>query len=234
MRRLTRSILIAASLVMLFSGFTITCLPVGGSKGIDLGVPMRAKAQGTRQCAAACVQMLRLWCGCPEDQTQEFIHSKMGGTSTGVHYSKIPFGVRYFTCISDAAGHLYSEMELQQELAKQIASINSGWPFIALTQGMFHAVVVRGGQYFRDSTGKYKWVTVYINDPDHLSFDRVEVPAHHWTGGRFEVAFSTPGYATFQVLSTAAIGNWQYYLAEFGGAVTIWNPVDGGEPENQM
>jgi len=40
--------------------------------------------------------------------------------------------------------------------------------------------------------------------------------------------------ATFQVLSPAAIENWAYSLSQFGSAVDLRQPVDGGEPEHQI
>lgn len=138
MARFSRSFLIAGALVVLLSGFTITCFPPGQSKGVDLGVPIVTQTPGTRQCVAACVLMLRSWCGWPNNLTVEFVHPAMGGTSGGVHYSAIPQRVRTFSCLCDATGHLYSEQQLYEELAKQIASVDAGWPFIALTRGMWH------------------------------------------------------------------------------------------------
>jgi hypothetical protein len=187
---------------------------------LSLGVPFR-KQDGIGFCGAACVQMWRLYCGWPNNLTQAEIFLYMGGLA-GVSAADIAYGINYLTCTSDAIVSQTHVSYLDEEIAKQITSIDGGWPVVAITGGGYHAVVIDDGEFHSDSTGHYWWDTLLVHDPLNFTGDW-PVSAAEWIdpySGRFVPAESG---TLQQVVRAGAVANAYYYLGLYGGSMSIWD-----------
>lgn len=190
---------------------------------LSLGVPFRQQ-ESSFYCAAACVQMWRLYCGYPDNMTQSNIYTYMGGNS-GVSGAAIANGVNAMTCTQDAYRSLNTSDDdgLAEEITKQICSVDAGWPAIPIIQGGFHAVILDGGEFHSDSSAHYWWDTLLVHDPMNFSGD-YPVSAAQWTeanGIWFRPTDSS--VALDQVLRGSAIGNWMLYLGQYGDSVGVWD-----------
>jgi hypothetical protein len=189
---------------------------------LSLGVPFRQQ-EGFALCSAACVQMWRLYCGWPNNLTQAEIYLYLGGLA-GVRVDDIAYGVNNLTCTSDAIVSRNSVSNLDEEIAKQITSIDGGWPVVAITSGGLHAVLIDGGEFHSDSTGHYWWDTLLIHDPLHSTGDW-PVSAAAWIdpySGMFVPADTSSGTLQ-QVVRSGAVANAYYYLGLYGGSMSIWD-----------
>ncbi|MFH1177854.1 MAG: hypothetical protein V1750_10650 [Acidobacteriota bacterium] len=208
-----------AALLVSNAASTFSCR-IGGALGqsevVNLPVPDVRWAR-TGFCAAACVKMWRLFCLLPDDKTQEVINAYMGGGQNGqVAPDAIPMGVNALTCTKDAYWDANAVYYLTDSLAKQIASIDSRTPLIALINDGLHAVIVTGGEYHRD-LDKYYWDTVTYNDP---AVGPRLATAAEWVAPSMAL-FVPPGSNTLQqVISTGATAGWREY-AQNTSAVEI-------------
>ena len=166
-RKLWIPVLAVLAAVSLMS---MTCY-IGGSPGggsVSATVPF-VQQQTSDYCAAACVLAWRLHDNLGT-APQADIFAAMGGIpGSGVSLWNIPNGVNSYTVIHDATveygpGGEYST-EQGQFFSRQITSVNSGVPVIAI-QNQLHAVVIDGGSWHTDSTyGFHVWDSMEYMDP---------------------------------------------------------------------
>jgi len=213
--------LIGCGLVLLGATALVGC---GATSGDDvrLNVPYVEQDFGY-YCAPASVLMWRLYDGLPE-VSQAVIADYMGTTCTGTFSYVIANGVAQFTNSgSDAIydGDAYDNRKYF--VARQITSIDSYIPVIAVLQGN-HAVVIDGGHHHEipDSGGMQEWDYVYYQDP--LVGPNKKLEAADWLTERC----SFEGDTCEQIISANATGGWYYNYDQYSSQVVAGGSWEGG------
>lgn len=195
---------------------------------IKLGVPYRAQEQ-YNYCAAACVQMWRLYDGLPDDTTQQAIFNYMFNTYCASHQLAVADAVRYFTYTHDAGWISRSSQDSYPEMAaRQISSIDAGVPVIVVFN-FDHAVVLQGGKWHPEN-GRNIWDYVFMHDPDpSLGGPNVRLSALDW---EFETCHPTFGASCDQIESVGATSSWNSNLANHGSSVHVVGSQRGPYHQN--
>jgi len=180
---------------------------------VKLGVPYRAQAPSSFDCGPASVLMWRLYDGLSEI-SQQTIANFMGGASCGVTSEAIRDAVNHFTYTHDAFRDLVGDVEYEGFFSRQITSIDSRVPVIAIIDGGLHAGVVNGGKWHETSGGGYQWDYVYFHDPLTRANDYYS--ADFWTDTN-----CPPGSTCEQIASFDAAGAWAYNLTTYGDDVVL-------------
>ncbi|RMH17083.1 MAG: hypothetical protein D6696_16650 [Acidobacteria bacterium] len=204
--------------IRVFMLICITLLPcvacnIGSQQRFLLRVPYRAQERGSLDCGPASVLMWRLYDGLSEI-SQSVISESMGGTCFGTSEQKIADAVNEFTLTRDAIWDLSSGIDPAGFMSRQITSIDTLTPVIAIINGGFHAGVVNGGIWSQLEPGLYQWDSVYFHDPD--LGPNVVFSASAWID-----ASCAPGTPCSQIISVSASGLAQFNLTTFGPAIRV-------------
>jgi hypothetical protein len=202
---------IAAVVALTLTLTLVGCGEVGSDPDVKLGVPYRAQAPSSFDCGPASVLMWRLYDGLSE-VSQATIGNSMGGTSCGVTPQAVANAVNQWTATSDAYYDLAGDSEFEQFFSRQITSIDSRVPVIALIQGGLHAGVVNGGLWHTNANNDYQWDYVYFHDPQTFANDYYG--ADSWTD-----TMCPPGGTCNQITSFNAAQAWSYNLNAYGDEV---------------
>lgn len=199
----------------------------GQSDSVTLRVPYRQQEQWD-YCGAASVLMWRLYNG-QSELPQNEIYTWMGGSGSGLYPDAIRDGASYYAGMSDAIVDRAAQdpVESQREFfARQISSIDSNTPVIAIVEVGFHAGVIDGGTWTRDAqTNLNVWNDVYFHDPRGFA-DRSYSSAQ-W------MSHATGGYNSLtQIVSNSATFNWQSNYDAYGDSM-VDSSGGGMGPEEQ-
>jgi Papain-like cysteine protease AvrRpt2 len=196
----------------LLASFFLGCnLPQ--DQGIKLGVPFRSQVN-FNYCAAASVLMWRLYDDPNAEISQESIFTWMSNSypACGSNQLGVEAAVRHFTFSgSDAYWDNVAETEYEGVLSRQISSIDSRVPVIAVVD-FDHTGVVNGGKWHAE--GNYNvWDFVYFHDPG--SFANRQISATDW------MHEFCPGYwgGCDQIISGAASSAWFFNLKTYSDRV---------------
>ncbi len=218
-RNMSRTTLGGVALVVI-TLLATACGEVGSDPDVKLGVPYRAQDPSSFDCGPASILMWRLYDGLSEI-SQSTIASYLGGTSCGVTPNAIADGVNHFTATYDAFVDLAGDVEYEQFFSRQITSIDSGVPVIAIINGGLHAGVVNGGLWHENANNEYQWDYVYFHDPLTVAND-------YYTGDFWKDSNCPTGSACEQVASSSAVGAWSYNYSTYGGDVVLGGGGGGG------
>jgi hypothetical protein len=203
----------AIALIPVMLSILLGACNIGSNPDTRLGVPYRAQDPNSFDCGPASVLMWRLYDGYPEI-SQQTIGNYMGGTSCGVSANQIAQAVNYFTGTHDAYVDLAGDVEYREFLSRQVTSIDSRVPVIALIHGGLHAGVVNGGKWHDNTSGDHQWDYVYFHDPLTVAND-------YYSGDAWQDTNCPPGGACQQVASYNASGAWSYNLNTYGDDVVM-------------
>jgi hypothetical protein len=204
---------------------------VGQNQNTTLRVPFRPQ-DSADYCTAACIQMWQAYNGVPETP-QQVIYNFYGGSSGAkdmqawaVNYYAFGGGgdVAYIMDFADLPNETGDDM-WRRSCAKEITSIDSNTPVIALIRHGIHSTVIDGGHWHPEGD-KYMWDSLYVHDPSHFSGDDYYDPIiwrSELDGGRNLVE---------HIMSSSASANWLVNYGSYGGS--LWDPTDPKNPEMQI
>lgn len=181
-----------------------------------LGVPFSYQKE-YNYCVPASIVMWREYDGL-SSVSQDEIWSTLGEPPCSG--SDAAFGVRLFTQSgADAFLHTTAPTDRNEYISRQITSIDSGVPVMAVFgPARNHVGIVNGGQYGqRASTGEYIWNFVYFHDPA-VGPNRYFI-SDDWINEVCGSSFSVCG----QVVSGAASYAWTSNLQTWGDSVITYN-----------
>jgi Peptidase_C39 like family len=201
------SLFVMGSLALAAGG----CGLVGGHPDVKLGVPYRGQDPNSFGCGPASVLMWRLYDGLPEI-SQQTIGDWMGGTSCGVSQQDIADAVNHFTLTSDAYWDLAGDVEYEAFFSRQITSLDTGVPVIAILDGGLHAGVVNGGKWHVNANGDYQWDYVYFHDPATFAND-------YYSANLWQNVNCPAGSTCEQIASYGASAAWMSNLSTYGNDV---------------
>jgi hypothetical protein len=197
---------------LLLAALLAGCGNVGSTSDVKLGVPYRAQAPGSFDCGPASVLMWRLYDGLSE-VSQSTIGNWMGGTCSGVSQDGIADAVNFWTHTHDAYWDFVGEDEQDSYFSRQITSIDTGSPVIAIIS-FNHAGVINGGKWHQLSGGGYQWDYVYFHDPQTFANDYYS--ADHWIDSN-----CPPGSPCEQIISVSASGAFAQNLSTYGDDIGV-------------
>lgn len=190
-----------------------------------LGVPYRAQAQ-FNYCVPASIQMWRLYDGL-SNVSQTTIFNTIGGAPCDP--TDAAFGVGYYTN-SGSDAHFDHEFtptigERDQMISRQITSIDTGIPVMALVRNQTHVGIVNGGKY--EDHGSYlEWEFLYFHDPDPAFGQDYRYSGGDWLD---EFCSASASYCG-QIVSTSATAAWSPNLSAFGDSVAVYGGGGGCLP----
>lgn len=209
---------------MLVAVLAVGCGAVGRSSDVRLGVPYYAQDPGSFDCGPASVLMWRRYDGLSVI-SQATIGAFMGGACSGVSQSALASAVNHYTLTFDAYWDFVAYNQPDPFFSRQITSIDSETPVIAIINGL-HAGVVNGGKWHQvASTGDYQWDYVYFHDPQTVAND-------YYVADDWIDANCPPGSTCQQVISYNASGAWSQNLNSYNDDVQVrgGGPRGGGGP----
>jgi hypothetical protein len=180
----------------------------------ELNVPFFSQKIDSFDCGPATVQM---WAGYDRGTanlpSQQQISQFMGGTTFGTHPRKIADAVNFYTFASDARWDFAAaEFEEESFFSRQITSINSRRPVIAIIDGGFHAVIVIGGTWHPTENGYRIWDYTHFHDP-------LVGPRIRWASATWIPSNCPPGGACQQIVEWSAIAQSGSNLSAYGYSV---------------
>lgn len=194
---------------------------LAGREEVRLGVPYVQQPSEALYCGPTTVLMWRKYDGLPEVTLQEIADWMNASSSTGVSPAEIADAVNHYTASNDAYWDLVGEDELRNYMSRQITSIDSLTPVIAIVEQGFHAVVVDGGKYHSQGDGFYQWDYIFFHDPQLAA--GIRYSASEWLN---HTCF--PGTPCSQVVSVFASKAWNYNLDLYGDSIIVAG--GGGNP----
>jgi Peptidase_C39 like family len=211
------------ALLLLITPLLGACF-IASHPSVDLHVPYRAQAAGSLDCGPASVLMWRLYDGLPEI-SQQTIGAWMGGTCSGVSQQALANAVGYFTNTFDAYWDFVGDDEIPSFMSRQITSIDSRIPVIAIIS-FNHAGVVNGGKWHDAGGGFNEWDFVYFHDPSVRAND-------YYSGGLWIDSNCPVGSPCEQIISYGASAAWAAHLAQFQSSVIVGGALPGCNPNFQ-
>lgn len=189
-----------------------------------IGVPYRRQEQ-SNYCVPASVLMWRLYDRLPEI-SQTSIFNWLGGSACTA--DEVPGAVNHFTNTFDTYLDVVlspSQTETEELTARQVVSLDSRVPVIAIVgTARNHVGVINGGKYKKQGD-YYQWEFVYFQDPRPFGEDSY-YGARQWLDFFCGAGFSHCG----QVVSSAAVTGWEYQYLKYGNYVLIYGSAEPCPP----
>jgi hypothetical protein len=151
--------------------------------------------------------MWRLYDGLPEI-SQQTIADYMGSSACGASQDALANGVNRYTSKRDAYWDYVAWNDHDDFFSRQITSIDSRVPVIAIIDGV-HAGVINGGKWSYRTDGSYQWDYVYFHDPE------IHADVYYAAGGWIDESCPSPSTCQ-QIISSGAVGAWAGNLSAYG------------------
>jgi hypothetical protein len=221
-----RNILLLVSSI--FSPLVFAACSIPADSDIKLGVPYREQEQ-YNYCAAACVQMWRIYDGLPDNTSQQAIFNYMINGYCASNQLAVADAVRHFTNTYDAGWINRSSQDSYPEMAaRQITSIDAGAPVIVVYR-YDHTVVLQGGKWHPED-GLNVWDYIFMHDPaPGFGGANIKVGALDW---EFFTCNPSNGPFCDQIESIGVTAAWNTNLAAHGSSVHVVGGQRGPYQQN--